>query len=109
MSPRSLTARAQDLLPRAFHAYVAGLGRSLVSGDQLVYPASPGHPLPTEGRHDFDFLHGRWRVRNVRLKERLAGCEEWNTSRRASNAVRCWAASATWTSSSPTGRVAIAA
>lgn len=77
MTPRRLTTRAQELLPRAFQAYVAGLGRNLVSGEQIIYPASPGHELPAEGRHDFDFLHGRWHVRNVRLKERLAGCEDW--------------------------------
>jgi hypothetical protein len=27
--------------------------------------------------HDFDFLFGRWSVRNRRLKERLAGSNEW--------------------------------
>ena len=26
---------------------------------------------------DFDFLFGRWHVRNRCLRERLAGCEEW--------------------------------
>lgn len=30
-----------------------------------------------DGRHDFDFYFGRWAVRNERLKERLAGCQEW--------------------------------
>ena len=29
------------------------------------------------GSHDFDFLFGSWRVRHRRLKERLAGCQEW--------------------------------
>lgn len=29
------------------------------------------------GASDFDFLHGAWRVRHRRLRERLAGCEEW--------------------------------
>lgn len=28
---------------------------------------------------DFDFLYGRWRVQHRRLKERLAGCTEWET------------------------------
>ncbi len=27
--------------------------------------------------HDFDFLFGRWKVRNRRLRERLAACDEW--------------------------------
>jgi hypothetical protein len=30
-----------------------------------------------DGRTDFDFLLGRWAVRNRRLKERLKGCVEW--------------------------------
>ena len=33
-----------------------------------------------EGAHDFDFLHGRWRGRNRRLRERLVGCTEWEES-----------------------------
>jgi hypothetical protein len=28
---------------------------------------------------DFDFLFGRWSVENRRLKERFAGCTEWET------------------------------
>ncbi len=29
------------------------------------------------GALDFDFLHGRWDVAHRRLRERLAGCDEW--------------------------------
>jgi hypothetical protein len=29
-------------------------------------------------RNDFDFWIGRWRQRNRRLRERLAGCDEWD-------------------------------
>jgi hypothetical protein len=31
----------------------------------------------TDGRHDFDFLHGNWAIRNRRLDRPLAGCTEW--------------------------------
>lgn len=39
-------------------------------------PASTSRSVD-DGRHDFDFYFGRWAVRNERLKERLAGCQEW--------------------------------
>ncbi len=29
--------------------------------------------------HNFDFLIGKWNVTNRRLKERLCGCNEWET------------------------------
>ena len=30
-----------------------------------------------DGQHDFDFLHGHWHTRQRRLREWLAGCDEW--------------------------------
>jgi len=30
-----------------------------------------------DGRHDFNFIAGRWLVSNKRLKKRLAGCTDW--------------------------------
>ena len=29
--------------------------------------------------HDFDFLHGSWKIAHRKLRERLAGCTEWLT------------------------------
>ncbi|HKG24327.1 MAG TPA: hypothetical protein VKB09_01715 [Thermomicrobiales bacterium] len=31
----------------------------------------------TDGRRDFDFFHGRWRIHNRRLARRLQGCTDW--------------------------------
>lgn len=38
--------------------------------------ALPALPL---GARDFDFLFGRWRIRNRRLTRRLEGCDQWET------------------------------
>ena len=40
-------------------------------------PASASAPGP--GMHDFDFLHGHWRVHNRRLRQRLRGSNDWES------------------------------
>jgi hypothetical protein len=32
----------------------------------------------SSSKHDFDFLVGGWKIRNRKLKESLAGCDEWD-------------------------------
>jgi hypothetical protein len=32
----------------------------------------------SSSKHDFDFLVGGWKIRNRKLKEPLAGCDEWD-------------------------------
>jgi hypothetical protein len=36
---------------------------------------------------DFDFLHGGWHISHRCLKERLTGCQEWETFE---STMRCW-------------------
>ena len=36
---------------------------------------------PPDGRHDFDFFHGRWTVENRRLRERFADSDRWASAR----------------------------
>jgi len=45
-------------------------------------------PAATRRGGDFDFLEGTWRIRHRRLRERLAGCEEWEEFESTSVAQR---------------------
>ena len=53
---------------------------SLQVTDSVAAPADAPTARPTavrDGSHDFDFIYGKWRMPNHRLKARLAGSHEW--------------------------------
>ena len=40
--------------------------------------SATAHAIPVrDGSHDFDFIYGKWRMPNHRLKKRLAGSHDW--------------------------------
>lgn len=48
---------------------------SVAAPDQST---SVGPAVVRDGSHDFDFIYGKWRMPNHRLKKRLAGSHEWD-------------------------------
>ena len=60
---------------------LATVGRLLaVSSVLLLAPPAPAQPAATPGRdgsRDFDFAHGRWKVKVRKLKTPLKGSNEW--------------------------------
>ncbi len=82
---------------------IFALGSMLLAGaagrafwQRSSFPVGGEQPKPTcgmtphDGRHDFDFLLGRWRVHNRRLLHPLTGSKEWVEFDGASVAHRMW-------------------
>ncbi|HKU14737.1 MAG TPA: hypothetical protein VJQ52_10110 [Steroidobacteraceae bacterium] len=63
-----IDTRRRDLLRLSLLAAVAGV--------PTRGPAAPD-PAAAGAAHDFDFFFGAWQVEHRRLKQRLAGSDEW--------------------------------
>jgi hypothetical protein len=66
----------------------------------------PPPPALDDGRHDFDFLHGSWRIHNRRLRQPLTGSTEWYEFEGSSIERPLWAAWPTSRSITPSFRTA---
>ena len=55
---------------------ISALAAMLICGAKCLAapdPAAAAQPAVKDGSHDFDFIYGKWRMPNHRLKQRLAG------------------------------------
>jgi hypothetical protein len=52
--------------------------RTLPSATAAQAPNPMQSSTVRDGSHDFDFIYGKWRMPNHRLKKRLAGSNEWD-------------------------------
>lgn len=73
MAPKILTGSAIIAAIPALAAMLSCSGDSMAAADAV----SSVQPAVRDGSHDFDFIYGKWRMPNHRLKQRLANSHEW--------------------------------
>ena len=69
--------RGATMFDRLARAQAAAAATTAMFRNQSLAADTGAAPAHAAGAHDFDFYFGRWRVRNARLRERLAGCSDW--------------------------------
>jgi hypothetical protein len=73
---QQLAGQACDLLALGALGRLKGLPSGAVTGLEAA-DSTWMTTAPDDGRRDFDFLLGSWRVHNRRLLRRLEGCTDW--------------------------------
>ena len=71
---KALTRAALIVAIASFTSLGVGTSSSAAASDQTM---TTKQAVVRDGSHDFDFIYGKWRMPNHRLKERLAGSHEW--------------------------------
>jgi len=77
MSAASRFSTAHDLAAALVRSQALASAATATYRNQLLHNVAPSDASARSGMHDFDFLFGRWRVHNARLRLRLAGCNDW--------------------------------
>ena len=77
MSATPTFVAAQGLAAALVRSQTLASAGTAMYRNQLVHQVLSTRTGNGSGMHDFDFLFGRWRVHNARLRRRLAGCTEW--------------------------------
>jgi hypothetical protein len=74
-------ARVDTLAELLLRAQPCAAGATVLLAGSAAGAANraPAEADDHDGARDFDFLAGRWRVRNERLRRRLAGCDDWQS------------------------------